>query len=73
MNFQNIIITKVKPSKGSNVTAWNFDLDEVPFGQVWTFKNTATETHKFHAKPLTGAHDCFDTYAQAEEYMRGKM
>lgn len=71
--MQNITITKVAPPKGSNQTRWNVDLEGIPFGAMWTFRNTKTEKHGFHAKPLNGMHKIFTTYQDAETYMRGEM
>lgn len=70
--IQQITITKVKPVSGSNQTRWNIDVNGAPFGAIWTF-TAKGEKHFFHAKPLIGSYASFDTYAEAETYMRGQI
>jgi hypothetical protein len=72
MHIQQITLTKVLPARGSNRTAWNYDLDGRPFGQVWTFKAKG-ESHLFHAKPLKGEYRFFAEFTDADTYMRGCM
>jgi len=61
--------TKQIKSKGSNRIAINVDRNGVPFGQIWTYRNTAVENHPFHAMPLDGDHVTFPTLAQAKAHM----
>lgn len=70
---QQITITKRPTHKGGSAIEWAVDLDGRPFGMIWTFKNTATETHRFHAKTLRGVYDNFATYDAAERFIRGCM
>lgn len=70
---QQITITKEKAIKGSNRIAWNVDLDGKPFGQIWTFKNTFTETYRFSVSTLAGYWSDFGTYEMAERAIRGQM
>jgi hypothetical protein len=60
---------KVTPRKGSNQTQWNVDSDGKPFGAIWTFRNTRTETFPFTAKPLDAEHAHFGTLAEAKDFM----
>lgn len=70
--IQEVTITGPIKFKGSNAIRYNIDLNSVPFGQIWTFKE-AGERHPFHAKTLTGKYDHFATYAAAETFIRGEM
>jgi hypothetical protein len=72
VKLDEITITKVIV-KGSNRIAWNVDKNGIPFGQIWTFRNTDTETHLFHAKDKFDVYAAFKTYAEAETFMRGLM
>ncbi len=69
---QNVTVTGPIRFKGSNSTRWNVDLDDVPFGQIWTF-TAKGEVHPFHAKTLAGAYEAFPTYTEAATFLRGKM
>lgn len=71
ISTQSITMTKVQ-RKGTNRVEWNYDLNGVPFGQVWTF-NSPVETHPYHAKPLNGEYKAFDRRTEADAYMRGCM
>lgn len=51
-------IQKKRP--GTTQMVVNVERDGQPFGQLWTWPTTATETHPWHAKPLTGEHKTFD-------------
>lgn len=54
-----VSFAKVPAVKGSNAVRFNVSVMGRPFGQIWTFKNTCTEQHPWHAKPLHGAHVAF--------------
>ena len=57
--------------------AWSYQIGiEVssggePFGLIWTYPDTATESHPWHAKPLEGKHVTFATLDAAKTYMAG--
>ena len=59
------VITGHRSSKTVNVSRGG-----EPFGQIWTWANTRTESHPWHAKPLNGTHEVFDTLPEAKEHMR---
>lgn len=69
--MQEITITKVV-NKGSNLISYNVDLNNAPFGQIWTFKAKG-EKHGYHVKTLKGAYKLYSTYAEAERFIRGEM
>jgi hypothetical protein len=74
MHIQEVTITKAPKVSGSNAIRWNVDLDGRPFGQIWTFKNTKTDTHRFHVATLGRPPlPSFATYAEAERALRGQM
>lgn len=56
---------------GSDMISHRVDKNDRPFGMLWTFKATATETHRWHAKALSGAYANFADYAEAESFLRG--
>lgn len=63
---------KVKPFAGSAMTnVYNVNRNGQPFGQVWTFKNTRTEVHPYHAvlaaDPAT--HQTFSNIKAAKDWM----
>ncbi len=55
---------------------WNYGLNGFPFGQVYTFTDAGCD-HGFTAKPLRGivnGHvERFETFADADKYMKGLM
>lgn len=73
INVQEVTITKVNPAKGGSQIRWNVELDGKPFGQIWTFKKKAGFKFMFHAKSLAGEYGEFETYAEAERFIRGLM
>ena len=64
-SFTNVI---TKP--GSTQQTVNVSRDGEPFGQLWTWANTRTELHPWHAQPLDGLHKLFNSLPLAKEYMR---
>ena len=68
---QQITITKVV-AKGSNRIAYNVELNDVPFGQIWTFKAKG-EFHPFHVKTLRGEYTTRANYEAAERAIRAFM
>lgn len=54
-----LTFTPILTRKGSSQRTINVDLNGVPFGQLWTFRNTKDTWHPWHAKPLTGEHQAF--------------
>lgn len=68
-----------RPRKhGSTQTTIDVERDGKPFGQLWTWPNTKTDTHPWHSKPLNGEHEAFyaptgkpkaAALALAKEYM----
>lgn len=70
MYIQEITITKRAPVKGSNAIEWTVAVDGAPFGMIWTFRNTRTETNRFHAKTLCDVYQNFATYNEAETFIR---
>lgn len=48
-----------KTRPGSSQRVIDVELDGNPFGQLWTFRNTRTTWHPWHAKPLNGEHQLF--------------
>lgn len=48
------IIGGPKGKKTINVSRHGY-----PYGQMWTWKDTKTNQHPWHVKPLTGKHTCF--------------
>lgn len=71
IKVQEITITKVKVS-GSNMIAFNVDLNGVPFGQIYTFKAKG-EVHPYHVKTLAGFYATATNYNAAERIIRGEM
>lgn len=71
MHIDTFTIARVTRHHGSNLISWNVDLNGHAFGQIWTYRNTATETHRFHAKTLAEDYADFATYAEAESFIRG--
>ena len=61
--------TKVRRNIGSSCTQVNVDKDGRPFGALWTFRNTKTEWHPWHAQALNGEHRTFPEYQQAVAYI----
>lgn len=69
---QEITVTKVK-HKGSPRINWNYDLNGVPFGQVFTYK-VAGEVHMFTAVMSNGFYcGSHDTLAEADVALRSEM
>jgi|SRR5579864_2949640 len=56
---QSLEYGKQQTKPGSNARTINVSQGGQPFGQLWTFRNTATDTHPWHAKPLNGPHAAF--------------
>lgn len=48
-----------KTCKDSGRISINVDRNGRPFGQLWTYRNTAEEFHPWHAKTLAGAYQVF--------------
>jgi len=48
----------------------NVERNGKPFGQLWTWPNTKTEKHPWHAKPLNGKHETFGTLREAKNHMK---
>lgn len=70
---QEITITGPIKVKGSPRIAYNYDLDGVPFGCVYTFK-VAGEVHPFHAVRSNGEHlGHFSTRDAADVAIRSAM
>ena len=63
--------TKAPKRKGTNRIAINVDYMDVPVGQIWTYRDTTTETHPFQAKHLNGDHGVFGTLDEAKNFFRG--
>ena len=64
---------KVAKKPGSSQQTINVERNGEPFGQMWTWPNTATERHPWHALPLNGNHETFDTLKQAKTYMQSEV
>jgi hypothetical protein len=62
--------TKVFTAPTTSTKTVNVSRNGEPFGQLWTWKNTRTEQHPWHAKPLNGEHEVFKTLAEAKDHMR---
>lgn len=73
IKVQEITITKKPYIKGGSQIEWNVDLNGKPFGQISTFRRQAGYSFKFLAKALNGAWGNFDTYSEAEKFMRNLM
>jgi hypothetical protein len=71
---QEITITKQPKLKGSNRVVRNYDLNGVPFGQVWTYK-FAGEKHVWHAAKANGEliGNGYSTEAEADIAIRSAM
>ena len=70
---QEITITGPVKFKGSNRTAWNYDLDGTPFGAVYTFKAKG-EVHPFHAVKANGEYlGHFPNQIEADIAIRSAM
>lgn len=70
---QEVTITRQSKIKGSNRIVYNYDLDGVPFGQVWTYK-TIGEVHKWHVAKANGEYiGATDNYKAADVLIRGEM
>jgi hypothetical protein len=54
-----LTFTKREVRRGSSQIVIDVERNGVPFGQLWTFKNTRTTWHPWHAKPLNGEHKAF--------------
>ena len=61
--------TKAKKRPGSSKVEINVSKGGAPFGMLWTWANTRTEWHPWHAKPLNGEHATFDNLAAAKAHM----
>lgn len=66
MKVQEITIEFITQAKvyGSTQKVINVNRNGQPFAQLWTWPNTATETHPWHAK-LTATEECVHFYAAA--------
>jgi len=62
---------EVPKKPGSSQHTINVERDGKPFGQIWTWPNTATEHHLWHVKPLNGNHETFDNLKDAKTHMEG--
>lgn len=70
---QEITITGPVKVKGSPRVAYNYDLNGVPFGQVYSFK-VALETHPWHAVKANGEHlGHFTSRKAADRAIRAAM
>ena len=65
------MVTFSKPKRGFQMTV-NVDRDGVPFGQIWTFRDTASEWHPWHAKLINGEHKAFYGATKADGYEKAK-
>jgi hypothetical protein len=54
--------------RGSNQVRVNVDRNGQPYGQIWTFRNTATEKHVWHFKTLSGLYQTFQHLRQAKAF-----
>lgn len=71
MYIQEITITKQPRIKGSPRIEWNVAVDGVPFGKIYTYKARG-EYHPYSAKTADGENFAqFNTYADAENAIRG--
>lgn len=73
IHVDEISFVRASKNSGSNMVAWNVSLNGKPFGQVWTFRNTKTDTHRFHAKTLKDDYADFATKAEAFTFIRSKV
>lgn len=73
VKVQEIVIVKQPYIKGGSQVQWNVSLNGRPFGQISTFRRQAGYKFKFLSKALSGEWGNFDTYAEAEAFMRGLM
>lgn len=64
-----ITFLKVAKKPGSSQQTINVERNGKPFGQLWTWPNTKTEWHPWHAKPLNGDHKTFDNLKDAKTHM----
>lgn len=48
-----------KARLGSSQRVIDVERNGEPFGQLWTFRNSRTTWHPWHAKPLHGEHKTF--------------
>lgn len=70
---QEVTITGPVKHKGSNRIAWNYDLNGVPFGSVFTFKAKG-EVHMFTAVMANGMYcGSHDTRDEADRALRAEM
>lgn len=51
--------SKVLTTRGSRMREINVSRNGRPFGKMWTWPNTRTEWHPWHAQPLNGEHKVF--------------
>ena len=65
-------ITKIERPQGSQMQVWNVDYKDRPFGQIWTTVAPGIKD-TYHAHILNGGNGNFDTYEQAEEFLRECM
>lgn len=73
VSVQEITVTGPVKVKGSPRVAYNYDLNGVPFGQVYTFK-VPGETHPFHAVRADGTYiGAFFNRKDADKAIRGEM
>lgn len=69
MGYNKPLVRRVARRSGSNMLTWEIDTTlGSPLGEIWTFVNTATECHPYHAKPLYGEHKTFPTLSEAKKY-----
>ena len=73
VKVQEVTIVKRAYVKGGSQIEWEVSLNNRPFGMISTFKRQAGYRFKFLAKALNGRWGNFDTFAQAETFMRGLM
>lgn len=70
---QEVTITGPVKVKGSPRISYNYDLNGVPFGAVYTFK-VSGEVHPYHAVKANGEHlGHFPTRDEADKAIRGAM
>jgi hypothetical protein len=58
--------------KGSQMVAYNVDVNGKPYGKVYTFKARG-ETHPWHVSELNGFHDTRATKAAAFQLIKDRV
>jgi hypothetical protein len=63
-------ITKIAAVKGASQITWNVDKNGRPYGQIWTFNRQKGFRFHYTAKLLSGQVEFFNTYKEAENFIR---